>query len=109
MKMIAVILSLFTIFMSSYPCCQDGNACENRLENFNNSENSSQNEEPHESEWPYSPFYDCGCCVGVTITINEIVLVTFEHELEKSFIPYILIHPKEVLSILLKPPRFFEI
>ena len=109
MKMLAVILSLFTIFLSSYPCCQDEDSCAEILTIEYNSGDGSQKEVPHDSDGPCSPFYNCGRCVGFTLTFNEMVLVPIEHELKKAFVPYLRFQPKEALFIALKPPRYFEI
>ena len=109
MKMLAVILSLFTIFLSSYPCCQDEDSCAEILTIEYNSGDSSQKEIPHDSDGPCSSFYNCGRCVGFTLTFNEMVLVPIENELKKAFVPYLRFQPKEALFIAFKPPRYFEI
>lgn len=109
MKFLAVTLSVLTIFLSSYPCCQDEDSC-SELQTFVDScEGSSQQEVPHGNDAPCSPFYNCGRCPGFTITNETLDFVSLELKPKTLHIPYVEFLPKEVYFLALKPPRPFEV
>jgi len=109
MRVFAVIMSLLTIFLSSYPCCQETDLCMETI-SFNDCVDDGACEDPHESEAPCSPFYTCGRCPGFTLTYGEFVqIVTIEVDSKINLVPYLEFMPKEVYFNALKPPRNFEV
>ena len=109
MKILAVILSLATLILSSYPCCQETGACTEILTVVDQCENDHSQEVPPHKDTPCSPFYSCGRCPGFTVSYEILDLVSLEFEQETLLIPYIGLLPKEVYFFSLKPPRTFEV
>ncbi|WP_228237676.1 DUF6660 family protein [Allomuricauda sp. M10] len=109
MKFIAVILSLVTLTLSSYPCCQETSTCSSISDVLDNCSDDDRPEAPHDKDTPCSPFYTCGRCPGFTITYETLELISMDCELLTAPIPYIEQLPKEVYFHSLKPPRTFEV
>jgi hypothetical protein len=108
MKVITVILSFLTILLSTYPCCEDKGSCSD-VSTIDYCGSESSQEVPHGKDGPCSPFYNCGRCLGFTITYKTLALDSLEIEIETLPIPYIDILPKEVYFYSLKPPRIIEV
>ncbi len=109
MKFLCVLLSLLTIFLSSYPCCQETGKCIETLSIRDNGENESSDDR-HEKEAPCSPFYTCGRCSGFTLTYYGFLDIVSGEMLIKSNTDYYQeLNPKEFYFHALKPPRYFEV
>ncbi|MDC6361802.1 MULTISPECIES: hypothetical protein [Flavobacteriaceae] len=110
MKFLTVILSLLTIVLSSYPCCQETDSCfeTSTASHCADGDHNTENEQ-HDKETPCSPFFTCGRCPGFTTNHVSLELVPFELEEKIQPIVYIEPLPKEVYFFSLKPPRIFEV
>jgi len=109
MKVFAVVLSLLTIFLSAYPCCQESDACM-EISSISDCNGDRSSEDPHENETPCSPFYTCGRCPGFTLEYGDFAkIVTIEADLKTNPLHYRELIPKEVYFHRLKPPRTVEV
>lgn len=109
MRVVAVILSLLTIFLSSYPCCQESDNCSDTFATWDSSENES-GDDNHEKEPPCSPFFSCGRCSGFTLTYDGLLDIVSKEILVKSNTEYYQeLNPKEFYFHAFKPPRYFEV
>ncbi|MER3376173.1 MAG: hypothetical protein RIM83_16155 [Allomuricauda sp.] len=108
MRVLAVILSLLTILLSSYPCCQETGSC-SETSAVDQCGHDDPEEVPHGTDAPCSPFYNCGRCPGFTVTHETLNFVCLELEKETPPITYVELLPKEVYFFSLKPPRIFEV
>ncbi|WP_127024985.1 hypothetical protein [Flagellimonas beolgyonensis] len=109
MKILVVLLSIFTLLLSSFPCCEDNGSCYETLQVDQCGHDDSE-KVPHEKDGPCSPFYTCGQCSGFTLTYGKFIdLVIIEIDLKSILVPYLEFEPKEVYSHFLKPPRSFEV
>ncbi|WP_394749235.1 DUF6660 family protein [Spongiimicrobium salis] len=109
MKMLAVILSMLTIFLSSFPCCQESDSCSEVPFVVEHCGNDSSEEESHDEDMPCSPFLSCGSCTGFTINYSSLNFVIPIIKQETKPVPYMEYLPKEVYFLSLKPPRAFEV
>lgn len=108
MRVLAVILSFLTLFLSSYPCCQEADSCADVF--LIGESDEGADESPHENEAPCSPFYACGRCPGFTLNQERVVdIYVIEPEIKTNLVPYLEFVPKEVYFHFLKPPRSFEV
>lgn len=104
----AVILSLLTILLSSYPCCQETDSC-SEIILVDQCRHEDSEELPLNKNTPCSPFYTCGRCPGFTITYESVDFINLEAEKETLPVPYMELFHKEVYFFSLKPPRAFEV
>ncbi|KAB7529014.1 hypothetical protein F8C76_14300 [Flagellimonas olearia] len=109
MKFLAVSLSLFTVLLSSYPCCEEAGSCSGISTVVDHCGDDGGQETPHGKDTPCSPFYTCGRCPGFTISYETLELVSLDPEPQTLPIPYIELLPKEVYFHSLKPPRTIEV
>lgn len=108
MRVLAVLLSILTILLSSYPCCQEADSCFETA--FLNQCGHDDSEElPMSEDTPCSPFYTCGRCPGFTITYDSLDLINLDVEKGAPLVMYLELLPKEVYFFSLKPPRTFEV
>ncbi len=104
-----VILSLLTIFLSSYPCCQETGSCSD-ISTMELCGDKDSGEHSQGEETPCSPFYACGRCPGFTINYETLDFATLELPKETHPVPYYIeLLPKEVYFFSLKPPRTLEV
>ncbi|WP_036381957.1 hypothetical protein [Muricauda sp. MAR_2010_75] len=108
MKVLAVILSLLTILLSSYPCCQETDSCSEELL-VGQSGHDDSDEPPLSEDSPCSPFYTCGRCPGFTIRDEAVDFIYLEVDKETPPMTYLELLPKEVYFFSLKPPRTFGV
>tara|TARA_Y100001001_G_scaffold63229_1_gene60503 strand:- start:859 stop:1188 length:330 start_codon:yes stop_codon:yes gene_type:complete len=109
MKFLAVFLSLFTVLLSSYPCCQEKGSCSETFLADSCGHDDSE-ESPHDKEKPCSPFYTCGRCPGFTIAYENLLNISImELDLKMDQVPYQEFVSEEVYFLSLKPPRSFEV
>ena len=108
MKLLAVILSMLTLLLSTYPCCQEEDSCSDVAVTAHCGDDHSE-EVPNEKEMPCSPFYTCGNCPGFTIIQITLVFNILESDLVSPSIPYIRSLSEDVHFLSLKPPRSFEV
>lgn len=108
MKFLVIVLSLLTIFLSSYPCCQETVSCSNTT-TVNHCDDDGSEEQSEGDSTPCSPFYACGRCPGFTMNFETLDFAALELPKETHPIPhYIELLPKEVYFFSLKPPRTLE-
>lgn len=100
MKVIAIILTMATLALSSYPCCQE--AAEPSVEHCEQDHQKA----PCDNDSPCSPFYACGRCPGFTVDYVQIHFLSLDTVQELPPVPYLESIPKEVHSVPFKPPRF---
>ncbi len=98
--MIAIILAMATLALSSYPCCQE--TADASMEHSG----QDHHETPCDTDSPCSPFYACGRCPGFTVEYVQIYFFTLDMVQELPPVPYLESIPKEVHSVPFKPPRF---
>ncbi len=109
MRVFAVILSLLTIFLSSYPCCSETDTLM-EISSIHDCFEDRPSEDPDEGETPCSPFYTCGRCSGFTLTYYRVMdFVECEMVIKSNTDYYQALNPKEVYFHDLKPPRNFEV
>ncbi|WP_410548935.1 DUF6660 family protein [Allomuricauda sp. F6463D] len=107
MKILAVILSILIVALSSFPCCQDKDSCAISSSLNYCEHDDSHDDVPHQNESPCSPFYNCGRCSGFTINYELIELDSFESVMKVLPVPYMEPLSKEVYFFDLKPPQVF--
>lgn len=112
MKVLAVILSLLIVVLSSFPCCQDDDLCPDSTSLAHTKEHCAHDDVPHDddshkNQSPCSPFYNCGRCSAFTISLSSIDLVAYEPEPEILPVPYTESFSKEFYFLDFKPPRIF--
>ena len=83
MKVLAVILSLLIVVLSSFPCCQDDDLCPDSTSLAHTKEHCAHDDVPHDddshkNQSPCSPFYNCGRCSAFTISLSSIDFVAYE-------------------------------
>lgn len=104
----ALLLSVLTIFLSSYPCCQETSPC-SEISCADNHDQAGSEELPQGKDHPCSPFNTCGRCAGFTLSIPLFTFNPVEPDAEIPPVPYLEPFPKEVYFFELKPPRAFEV
>ncbi|SHI60156.1 hypothetical protein SAMN04488513_101758 [Pseudozobellia thermophila] len=104
----ALLLSVLTIFLSSYPCCQETSPC-SEISCADNIGNDGSEDVPHGKDHPCSPFTTCGRCAGFTLSFTQFTFDLVEPEIKIPPVPYLAPLPKEVYFHELKPPRIFEV
>ena len=108
MEVLAVLLSMATIVLSSYPCCQETGSC-SVWEVVEHGAQDGAEDIPYHQDSTCSPFYTCGRCTGFTISFETLEFVYLEPVSKTLPIPYLETLPKEVNFHSLKPPRTFEV
>ncbi|MFC4221326.1 hypothetical protein [Flagellimonas marina] len=108
MKVLAILLSLLTMLLSSYPCCQETSSCSEQVLVDQCGHDESE-KLPLSKDTPCSPFYTCGRCPGFTIAYESMDFINLEVQREATPVPYLELLPKEVYFFSLKPPRAFEV
>ncbi len=99
MKVVAIILAMATVALSSYPCCQE--TAQPSVEHGE----QDHREAPCDTDSPCSPFYGCGRCPGFTVEYVQIHFLALDVVQVLPPVPYLESIPKEVHSVLFKPPR----
>ncbi|EAZ80924.1 hypothetical protein [Algoriphagus machipongonensis] len=61
MKVFAILLSLFSFWLTAMPCCSEESSCDT-IELKQNSDSEPQDD--CNDHLPCSPFYSCGSCTG---------------------------------------------
>ena len=106
MKISAIILSSLILALSSYPCCQEDDACGIASYMDCDSGDDYHDKAPHKEDLPCSPFYTCGRCPGFTIAHESLFDIgIIELDLKRNQVPYHGFVSEEVYFYALKPPR----
>ncbi|WP_373397194.1 hypothetical protein V8V91_21880 [Algoriphagus halophilus] len=61
MKILSVLMALFSFWLTGMPCCSMENSCDSTEVNLASDVGSEEDCEDH---LPCSPFYSCGTCTG---------------------------------------------
>jgi hypothetical protein len=109
MKVLPILLSLFSFWLTAMPCCSAENTCDT-IELNQNSDAESQDD--CDDHLPCSPFYSCGSCTGFSTENFSFPLLLSSEEISIESItewsvPFSEQHRKRII----KPPgkAFFQI
>lgn len=103
MKIMGMLFTVLTLFLSASPCCSGEYSCEKKVE-IKYHENSQQ--DLPQSEIPCSPFYSCGTCFGFGFQSFEFNILMTEFPKDRSFNIFYFYHQSDGYKLLpLKPPR----
>lgn len=101
MKLVPVLIAILSFFFATLPCCMEDDPC-NELE----FEQTSESEHGCNDQFPCSPFFSCGTCIGFSSQAAQIDLKVHIEEFKGVvFPPLTQSLPEQSLNRKTKPPR----
>ncbi|MBN3520248.1 hypothetical protein JYB62_09555 [Algoriphagus lutimaris] len=102
MKVLSVLIALFSFWLTGMPCCSVENSCDTTEVN---PESVFGSEEDCEDHLPCSPFYSCGTCTGFSTEKFSFTILPISEEIKSEPIHFwkALISEQHSMRIV-KPP-----